>query len=90
MREWGSHLPTLVSGSPEPELTLGLLALNPVPFPKKWRTETRGPCEVKSRGLPGHRKGMGLGGQEVGLEHWQLSRTFLEEVGGCQLPVILS
>ena len=36
---------------------LGLLALHPVSFPKEWRTDTMGPCEIESRGLLDHRKG---------------------------------
>ena len=36
---------------------LGLLALYPVPFSKEWRTDTRGPREIKSRGLLDCKKG---------------------------------
>ena len=36
---------------------LGLLALHPVPFSKERRTDTRGPCEIKSRGLLDRKKG---------------------------------
>ena len=55
----------------------GLLPLNPVPFPKEWRTETGVP--VMSRALE---RGWGLGAsQEVVLGQWQRSRHFLEGVG---------
>lgn len=37
------------------------LAANPAPLPQEWRVETRSPCDARSRGLLGSRKGMGLG-----------------------------